>query len=355
MNKKDLGLDSVSEKMEVDDSAEFRLSAKGAIKETGRHSIFKVNKDAGSTTGRIEKEKLLREQLDNVDFYIEQGYFEVALSTLEKLEDVYPSHPLISERLEKMAQLERGEGPLSAKLQPIQTTTFEGEVVDYLPTIEDSIPPTLTEEFEVKMLFNPIDVFELTDTEDEASEAQQNEINEMTELPDELVEIHKASQNSQQIENLPKRKKVITEGSFKAMFEDLQDEAEVVESDFQEHFNVGQAYLDIGLYDDAIEEFQVAFKKIQDNPSHPGRFDCCLILGRTFLIQGMYKPALIWLRRALDTQTRTEQEYNEARYEIALVQEELEQNEAALQLYLEIQKVDPSYKDISEKIAKLSA
>ena len=141
-------------------------------------------------------------------------------------------------------------------------------------------------------------------------------------------------------------KSLIEEDDKAALDEDLEEE-------FSSRFNVGQAYLDIELYDDAVEEFQAAYRTIQDLGAHPRTFQCCMLLGRCFRLKEMPRPALIWLRKALDTKKYQPNEHVELLYEIANVHEELGEQKKALTVYQEIAKFSPNYQDVAEKIAKL--
>ena len=52
---------------------------------------------------RPSVESLLQQELESVDFYITQGYSDIALDTLELLERQVGSHPEITARREKAA------------------------------------------------------------------------------------------------------------------------------------------------------------------------------------------------------------------------------------------------------------
>jgi hypothetical protein len=87
------------------EDGDIRLSVKGAVSE-GSTPKFELNLNPSTHTAQFEKDTLLKEQLESVDFYIEQGFLEVAFTTLERLELFFPNHPMISERLDRMANME---------------------------------------------------------------------------------------------------------------------------------------------------------------------------------------------------------------------------------------------------------
>jgi tetratricopeptide (TPR) repeat protein len=83
-------------------------------------------------------------------------------------------------------------------------------------------------------------------------------------------------------------------------------------------------------------------------------FQCCILLGRCFRLKEMPRPALIWLKKALDTKQYRENERLELFYEFAGVYEELGEQKKALEFYQEIAKVSLDYQDISLRISKLT-
>src|SRR6185295_16461254 len=73
------------------------LSAKGATPVTGEEvGSFEINfREDAQTGSHMAMEKILRDELEGVDFYIAQGYMEIARDTLENLNKQYPNHPSI--------------------------------------------------------------------------------------------------------------------------------------------------------------------------------------------------------------------------------------------------------------------
>src|SRR5690606_28324943 len=67
----------------------------------------------------------------------------------------------------------------------------------------------------------------------------------------------------------------IVEGFKKGVAENLSSE------DYDTHYNLGIAYREMGLLDEAIGEFQLAAK----DPAH--LVDCCSMLGVSFLEKGL--------------------------------------------------------------------
>lgn len=316
----------------------IRLSVKGALRETGRHSRFEFTEiDPESHTGRLEQQRLLIEQIENIDFYMEQGFLDVALGALERLEASYPNHPMILERLERMAQLEKG-----------------GEITPIPSLLQSETSQASESRVDESFFFNPAEVSDTQqDTVPEVSQTEKIPTGELD--PDRIAEVDFRS--TQSFENSLNKKRYKTLNEVRSLFDELQEEfveEEAAEqADFQEHFNVGLAYLDIDLVDDAIEEFQTAFKAIEQNSA--GSYKCCLQLGRCFLLKGMYRPALIWFKKAAETLDRSNEEYAEAYYAQALIYEEMSEPEIALKLYQKASLYVQDYKDIVERVQRLKS
>jgi tetratricopeptide (TPR) repeat protein len=365
---------------QVDD---VRLSMKGALRESGRHTSFEVRLDPNSVSAEFEKERMMLEQLESVDFFIEQGFLDVAFNALERLDRVYPNHPLIQERLERMAQLELEmktgttqpsiipiiPEPLSAPQSkepddlepeddisekndnsPDLELTFEiALITDEVPVITDETPVLSEEMIEQFQAEQTPDEDSLQSTSDPSDSLEETEIREES-----------GTQAGSELFDSDKDSAVPAEGpeALEALIQELQEDVgEMVEPDFQIHFNIGQAYLELELVDDAIEEFQAAYRDIQamsqDVLGHPVYFQCCIMLGQCFRIKEMLRPSYLWLKRALQVEGRTEAEYNEARYGMAWVHEELEEVNLALELYEQIAASMPDYLDTLDKIKEL--
>src|SRR6185369_16246328 len=71
-----------------------------------------VATDEAAPADEGRHENIMRQELESVDFYIAQGYSDIAVDTLEMLERQFGSHPDIQSRRAKLAQ--RDEQPVEA-------------------------------------------------------------------------------------------------------------------------------------------------------------------------------------------------------------------------------------------------
>ena len=85
--------------------------------------------------------------------------------------------------------------------------------------------------------------------------------------------------------------------------------------DYDTRYNLGIAYKEMGLVDEAIAEFQLAAK------DENRLLECSSMLGICFLEKGMPKLAVKWFEKGLTAPGRTDEEYQGLRYDLAMAHE----------------------------------
>ncbi len=119
--------------------------------------------------------------------------------------------------------------------------------------------------------------------------------------------------------------------------------------DYDTRYNLGIAYKEMGLLDEAIAEFQLAAKDELRN------LECCSMLGLCFMEKGMPDIAIKWFSKGLALPGRREEEYHGLRYDLARAYEEASQPDRALELYTEIFKENARFRDVKDRVRELSA
>lgn len=125
--------------------------------------------------------------------------------------------------------------------------------------------------------------------------------------------------------------------------------------DFETHYSLGLAYKDMDLLDDAISEFQMAFRTAGIQDLEGDYIHCCNMLGVCFKRKQMHKVAIMWFDRGLKITGRAEDEYQALRFEIGLCYEEMGEIEKALESFTEVYGIDVNYRKVGEKIKQLQA
>jgi tetratricopeptide (TPR) repeat protein len=124
--------------------------------------------------------------------------------------------------------------------------------------------------------------------------------------------------------------------------------------DFETHYSLGLAYKDMDLLDEAIEQFQSAYRLASD--SHESNYiQCCHMLGFCFNKKHMPKLAIMWFERGLKIPDRPEDEYQALRFEIGLCYEEMGDLAKAIEVFGEVYGIDVNYRQVGAKLKELHA
>ena len=126
-------------------------------------------------------------------------------------------------------------------------------------------------------------------------------------------------------------------------------EQQLSAEDYETHFNLGIAYKEMGLVDEAIGEFQLASKD-------PARaIECCSMLGHCFLEKGMPQLAINWFRKGLEAPVITEAETAGMLYDLGSVYQHTGDMDLAYKTFLEVYGLNTSYRDIAQRVKDLEA
>lgn len=124
--------------------------------------------------------------------------------------------------------------------------------------------------------------------------------------------------------------------------------------DFETHYNLGLAYKDMDVLDDAIEQFQMAFRMAGEEEALKANYiQCCHMLGVCFKRKQMLKLAVMWFERGLKIAGRTEDEYQALRYEMGFCLEEMGEVDRAIDTFMEVYGIDVNYRQVAKKIQEL--
>jgi tetratricopeptide (TPR) repeat protein len=125
-------------------------------------------------------------------------------------------------------------------------------------------------------------------------------------------------------------------------------EANVEEEDFQSHYDLGVAYKELGLLDEAIAEFQKALRGSE------GRLKASEALGLCFFEKGQFAVAETILRRALELPAAGDAERVGLLYWLGRAQEELGKSPDALASYNRVFAVEINFQDVSQRVKSLA-
>ncbi len=251
-------------------------------------------------------DNMMRQELESVDFYIAQGYSDIAVDTLEMLERQFGPHPDIQARREKLAGRDK---------QPEAPAVFEfGGTEEVAAT-----PVTET----------------ITFADDSAYEALAG---------DGGNNVGTAKPVSPSID-----------AGLAELFEEFRaaEEGDEVREDYETHYNMGTAYKEMDLMDEAIQEFQTSASLVKPSDGTSRFLQCCNMLGHCFIHKGMPEAAVLWFKKGLQAPGHSEDEYQALRYELASAYEQLGDLKQAREFYTEVYGVDVGYREVAEKLSQL--
>ena len=253
---------------------------------------------------------MMQQELESVDFYITQGYTDIALDTLDLLERQFGSHPEINSRRNKL----RGTEPAS---------DASGEFTVELLTEEPAAP-------------------------DDVAVADVQELHVTVEEPIVSPVVQGGTEAAAGIDS-----------GLAEIFEEFRLEAEgdqvTSNEDFETHYNMATAYKEMDLLDEAIREFQTAAGLTAPADGTPRYFQCCNMLGHCFVQKTMPRAAVLWFKKGLDAPGRTPDEYKALQYELGSAYEQMGDLTRAIGAFTEVYGVDVGYRDIGEKLQELQA
>ncbi|MFI5120737.1 MAG: tetratricopeptide repeat protein [Thermoanaerobaculia bacterium] len=125
-------------------------------------------------------------------------------------------------------------------------------------------------------------------------------------------------------------------------------EQQLSPEDYETHYNLGIAYKEMSLTDEAISEFQRAAK----SPQYA--VECCSMLGLCFLEKGLPQLAIKWYRKGLDTPSIREEDRMGLQYDLANLYADLGDRENAYRTFLEIYGANASFRDVGERLKELA-
>jgi len=254
------------------------------------------NGDAGENDD--DRHSAIRTQeLESVDFYIAQGYVDIAVDTLDLLERQFGSHPDIERRRRRL----NGE-PDEASV----------DVVD-----------------EASVDFAHFDVVEANSIVAPVVE------NRSAPLPVQIIDPGLAE-----------------------VFEEYRESAEADSNghgDYETHYNLGLAYQEMDLFEEALEEFQIAIALVSPDDGSQRYLQCCNLLGHCFLKKNVPQLAIKWLTRGLDGPNLSEDQRQALRFDLAAAYEQAGELNRAMDLFTEIYGNNVSYRGVNERLRSLQS
>ncbi len=118
--------------------------------------------------------------------------------------------------------------------------------------------------------------------------------------------------------------------------------------DIETHFNLGIAYMEMELYDEAAREFKLSTK----DPSF--EFEAYTRLGLCYTSAGDNDESISYYLKALAVTGRSDEDRIGVMYELGLVYVAADKNSDALEIFKTVKDMDASYREVEGIVANLS-
>jgi pilus assembly protein FimV len=144
-------------------------------------------------------------------------------------------------------------------------------------------------------------------------------------------------------------------GMFGELKHELEEDAATADEDPETHYNLGVAFREMGLLDEAIGELQKVCQSVERGRPFPLIMQTYTWLAQCFLDKGVPEAAIRWYERALKLSDLDEDTRIALHYELASAYETAADKPAALNHYMEVYGSNIDYRDVSERIKALKS
>lgn len=290
----------------------------------------------------------LQKVLDEVESYMSLGFVDDAKEALREIGQRYPGHAAILEKIAELGLDQEAveEAPEEAPERPafaappstpddlgLDLGEAPAEDASPLDALSDLTPP-------------PEPAFPEPAEPVEASAIGDGGID----LGAELGELFSA-QSAVEEPVATETSSELGDAGLNEMFKEFKKgvDKQLGKEDYDTRYNLGIAYKEMGLVDEAIAEFQLAAK------DEARMLECSSMLGICFMDKGMPKLAVKWFEKGLKAPGRSDEEYQGLRYDLAMAHEASGELDKALNLFEDLYGLDANFRDVAQKVRDLRA
>jgi len=142
---------------------------------------------------------------------------------------------------------------------------------------------------------------------------------------------------------------------FGELKHDLESGVSQADEDPETHYNLGIAFREMGLLDEAIGELQKTCQAVDRGHSFPQVMQTYTWLAQCFLEKGVPEASIRWYDKALAVPTIDEDTRTALHYELAAAYEAAADKPAALKHFMEVYGRNIDYRDVAERIKALKS
>lgn len=265
------------------------------------------------TSGAIPA-AILAENLEEADFYARQGLTDEARRLYQQILKLAPGN---AEALKGLVSLEA-----------ITDMTFNVE-----PLLEGT-----SEAVELPEIASEAEVIELTDLTLADSDLLMPQLEGDASLS--------PSEAMTTAEKKPSR---FGDENLDSMFNDFRESInqQIQGEDADTHYNLGIAYMEMGLFNEAASEFQISIG------AAPFYVSSCIMLANCYQQMGKPDEAVEELKKGVRVPDLKEEDYLSFRYEMGDVYQKHGKKQEALRVFEALEVANAQFRDVAERVASL--
>ncbi|MBN1224329.1 MAG: tetratricopeptide repeat protein [Candidatus Aminicenantes bacterium] len=311
--------------------------AMGILEEDSGDAVTSVQLDEAQST--------IDATLAQAELYVEQGLIRNAKRILENLRSKFPEDSRILERIEKLKMIPTGvkAGEISTRVEKVtrKETQIFGKIADKEKEGDSHLYGDDVGEERV----TSADIFAETDIVPIITkEVDEKRYYDLTDVIDKELTVIKATLSYQIRGDTTVVEKALSDivADFRKALEDKVDK-----DDYESHYNLGIAFLEQGLFDEAIEECKVAAR------DKTLEVECYSVISFCYKQKKDYKEAVTWLEKAQGVSEKDSDQAYALKYELGALFEDMDEKDKAAKIYKEVLTWNPDYRDVSEKVTAL--
>ncbi|RKG67314.1 tetratricopeptide repeat protein [Corallococcus sp. CA054B] len=263
------------------------------------------------------EEEPASEECDEASFFLDQGLLEEAREILETVAIAFPGHVRAGELMARLEELEAGGGAApedDAPSEPVHVPSVQ-------PVTEASLDDGASGG----------DAFDLA-----------------AQLAGELDDL-----GGESLAAVPPAEEDFQYSVDEVFAEFKKGLAKVVKpEDVDTHYDLGIAYKEMGLLDDAVHEFDVAR---QGCVGTPRELDCLTMIGMLHTLRGKPEESVAVFKEGLSNVLATGEVAKALGFELASAYDALNEQGKALFHFQRVAAMDAKYRDVGSQVTRLSA
>lgn len=302
--------------------------------------------EEGSWAVSDKDREAIQQTLEQADLYIQQGLVRNARRILENLRMKYSDDPQI---MQKIAVLDKVRSQMSdeeVRVRVEKAQAMESKAREKVPPKGKPAPPShFPKDVVDEEKISTADIFAETDIIPfislDSGEKKYFDLKDRIEEEVRMIEAIHFQQAKGAMTQFEKELSVIVSDFKKGLKEKVSTE------DHEIHYQLGIAFMEQGLFSEAIEELTVASKdKLR-------AMECYSIISQCFRHRKNLAEAERWLNKAVLMAEEGTEAYFALIYDRASLSEEAQETDKALSLFKEIQTWNPAYRGIAYKVTSL--